>query len=78
MQCPKCKYEEYLPRYTHIPNQIAAHCANCGAFIKWLNKDERMVLIAKQQQEFNNFCMQHKAMQEIDRIFTVSNGEKDE
>lgn len=60
MNCPKCKCSDYIPRYTHNPNQIAAHCSNCGAFIKWLNKDERMLLKLKQQQEFEHFCKRNK------------------
>ena len=76
MNCPKCKCSVFIPRYAHNPNQIAAHCSDCGAFIKWLNKDERMLLKLKQQQEYNNFCMQYKAKQELDYKFAFQDEKK--
>lgn len=39
MKCKKCGNESY---FTQVKgNNMGAYCCKCGAWIKWLNKDER-------------------------------------
>ena len=39
MKCKKCGNDSY---FTQVKgNNMGAYCCKCGAWIKWLNKDER-------------------------------------
>ncbi len=51
LRCPKCNSENLLI----IPkgSQTGLYCSECGAWIKWLGKNEKTVYEAKNVEEIN-------------------------
>ena len=49
-ECPKCKSRDIFTKKSG--NNTGLYCGDCGAWIKWLNKNE--VRIAQRQIEMND------------------------
>lgn len=48
--CPKCKCKVIKPIQKFGTNQIGLYCRNCGAFVKWANKEDRRLIIIEQEE----------------------------
>lgn len=48
--CPKCGCKVLKPILKYESNIIGLYCSRCGAWVKWANKDDRNLIIIKQEE----------------------------